>query len=73
MYIYQELVIARDELCGSGTTLQSRALEFSEAEFNKQLQQLQSQRGSDQDNELLGEDEDSKVSVCRFIFMLSFS
>ncbi|XP_066976704.1 protein polybromo-1 isoform X5 [Macrobrachium rosenbergii] len=55
-----EYIKVRDELCGNGSTLQSRALEFTETELNKQLQQLHSQRGSDQDNELLGEDEDSK-------------
>ncbi|XP_064120961.1 protein polybromo-1-like isoform X6 [Macrobrachium nipponense] len=55
-----EYIKVRDELCGNGSTLQSRAIEFTETELNKQLQQLHSQRGSDQDNELLGEDEDSK-------------
>ncbi|XP_068230522.1 protein polybromo-1 isoform X3 [Palaemon carinicauda] len=55
-----EYIKVRDDLCGNGSTLQSRALEFTETELNKQLQQLHSQRGTDQDNELLGEDEDSK-------------
>lgn len=46
----------RDELCNNGATLQSRALEFMEADLNSQLEILRSQRGMEQE-----EDDDSKV------------
>lgn len=55
-----EYMKVRDELCNHGAILQSRALGFTELELNNQLEDLRTQRGTEQGGECLVDDEDSK-------------
>lgn len=53
-----EYMRIRDELCNSGQTLKSKALEFTEVDLNSQLEMSRSQRQQESEQDI--EDEDSK-------------